>query len=53
MGNFEYQMDKKMFDTIVKARKGEDKKKNPFKYVVDYINQSFGIKGNCSKVILK
>ena len=53
MRNFEYQMDKKMFDSIVKSRKGEDKKINPFKYVVDYINESYGIKGNCIKVILK
>ena len=29
------------------------KKKNPFKYVVEYINQLYGIKGNCSKVIIK
>ena len=53
MRKFEYQMDRAMFNDLISNRKGENKKKNPHKYVIDVINEQFGILGVCTKVIIK
>ena len=45
-----YSMSKKMFDAIVKDRKGEDKKKNPFAYVLEVINHEFGLKNEVTSI---
>ena len=47
--NFEYKMPVEMIKSILKTRK--DKKGSNQKYLCDYVNSSFGIKGNCIKVI--
>lgn len=48
-----YQITKANFDSILKTRKGNDLKMNPYKYVVKIINEQYGILGGCSKVIIK
>lgn len=51
IGNIEYKMEKAMADALLKARKGEDKKKHPQEYLCDVVNEQFGVKGNCVKVL--
>ena len=51
-GNIEYKMSKEMADFYLKNRKGEDKKKYPQKYLCEIVNEQFGIKGVCTKVII-
>jgi hypothetical protein len=51
IGNIEYKMEKAMADALLKARKGEDKKKHPQEYLCSVVNEQFGVKGNCVKVL--
>ena len=53
MKTIEYQMEKEMFNAIIRDRKGADKKINPHKYVIDMINNEYGLLGTVSKIILK
>ena len=53
MDTIEYQMEREMFNAIIKDRKGADKKINPHKYVIDMINNEYGLLGTVSKIILK
>ena len=46
----EYQMSKKMFDTLLKTRKEEEKKMNPYTFVMKIINEQFGVKGEVTHV---
>jgi hypothetical protein len=48
-----YQITKANFDSLLKTRKGNDFKMNPYKYVAKLINDQYGILGGCSKVIIK
>lgn len=49
----EYKMSKKMFDALVKTRATEeDKKMNPYSYVMRVINETFGIKGTVTHIIV-
>lgn len=48
----EYRMPKKMFNAFVKARTGEDKKMNPYTYMMQVINTEFGILGEVKRIVL-
>jgi hypothetical protein len=37
----------------VKNRKGKDRSKNPYKYVLDIINEEYGIKNKVEKISVK
>lgn len=50
-GYFEYKMTKDMADAYLKARKGDDKKKNPQDYLCQIVNEEFGAKGTCVRVL--
>ena len=50
-GDFEYKMTKEMGDAILKTRKGTDKNKHPQDYLCQVVNDEFGIKGNCIRVL--
>ena len=50
-GNFEYKMTKEMANAYLNARKGEEKKKHPQDYLCQVVNNEFGIKGNCTRVL--
>ena len=50
-GNFEYKMTKEMAHAYLNARKGEEKKKHPQEYLCQIVNNEFGIKGNCTRVL--
>lgn len=45
--NIEYRMTKTLAREILKARKGADQNMHPQKYLCQYVNNNFGIKGNC------
>ena len=51
-GTFEYKMPKACAEKLLKERKGEDKKKNPQEYLCQIINEGYGIKGTCVKVVI-
>ena len=50
-GNFEYKMTKEMANAYLNARKGEEKKKHPQEYLCQIVNNEFGIKGTCIRVL--
>lgn len=45
-----YQMTRKTFNGILESRSGEDKKKNPYEYVADYINEQYNLRGKVVSV---
>ena len=47
--DIEYKMSREMFDSIVKKGK---KKDNPFPYVLKVVNETFGIKGTVTRIII-
>ena len=51
-GSFEYKMTKDMANGYLKARKGDDKKKHPQAYLCEIVNTEFGVKGNCTRVLI-
>lgn len=50
-GNFEYKMSKEMANAYLKGRKSTDKNKHPQDYLCQIVNNEFGIKGNCTRVL--
>lgn len=48
---FEYKMTQDMANAYLKLRKGEDKKKHPQEFLCQVVNNEFGIKGTCTKVL--
>ena len=48
-----YELSELMFKNILKTRKGNDTKMNPYKYVAQVINEEYGILGGCKAVIIK
>ena len=51
-GNIEYKMPEAMAKEFLKNRKGEEAKMNPQAYLCDIVNEQFGLKGYCTKVII-
>ena len=51
-GNIEYKMPEAMAKEYLKNRKGEDAKMNPQAYLCKLVNEEFGLKGYCTKVIV-
>ena len=50
-GTIEYKMPEAMAVNYLKTRKGEDKKLEPQAFLRKVINEEFGIKGECVRVI--
>lgn len=48
-----YQITKANFDSLLKTRKGNDLKMNPYKYVAKLIDEQYGILGGCSRIVIK
>lgn len=48
--DIEYQMTKQMFDALLKTRSEEEKKLNPYAFVMQVINREFGIKGTVTHI---
>ena len=45
-----YKMTQKMFDCLLEGRSEEEKKKNPYVYVMQIINEQFGLKGKVTHI---
>lgn len=50
-GAIEYKMPERMAQAYLKMRKGDDMKRNPQEYLCKIVNEEFGLKGHCVKVI--
>lgn len=50
-GAIEYKMPERMAQAYLKMRKGDDAKRNPQEYLCKVVNEEFGLKGYCVKVI--
>lgn len=50
-GTIEYKMPEKMARELLKSRKGDEAKMRPNDYLCKVVNESFGLKGYCVKVI--
>ena len=48
---FEYKMSDQMAREMLKEREGNDFKMNPQDYLCKVVNETFGIKGTCVRVI--
>lgn len=50
--NIEYKMSKTMFQEMLKQRSELEKKQNPYTYVMQVINESFGLRGKVTHLII-
>lgn len=41
----EYQLTKRAFDSMLEMRNDEEKKQNPYQYVMSIINKEYGLRG--------
>lgn len=48
-----YVMSQARFDAIIETRKGEDKKKNPYDYVKDYLNEQENLRGEVVHITIE
>lgn len=46
----EYQMTKKAFDAMLETRNDEEKKQNPYQYVMRLINNEYGLRGTVTSL---
>lgn len=46
----EYQMPKKMFRSMLEKRTKEEGKLNPYDYVMNIINEEFGLRGTVTRL---
>lgn len=46
----EYQMTKKMFDAILATRSEEEKKENPYTFVMGVLNEQNGLRGTVKNI---
>lgn len=51
-GGIEYKMPKLMAKRLLDSRRGEEAKKPNQKFLCEYVDKTFGLKGKCVKVIL-
>lgn len=51
-GSIEYKMPKNMASSYLKTRKGDDSKLRPQDYLCKVVNEEFGLKNHCSRVII-
>ena len=49
--NFEYKMTTRLYEEYLKGRKGKNKNLDPQTYLCQIINEEYGIKGTCVKVL--
>lgn len=48
----EYQMTKATFNAILSTRNEEEKKHNPYEYVMKVINDSYGLRGTVKHIFI-
>ena len=50
-GDVEYEMNKELAKQILATRKGADQNVHPQEFLCRVVNEEFGIKGNCVRVL--
>lgn len=50
-GGIEYEMTKEMAKQILATRKGADQNMHPQEFLKKIVNEEFGLKGNCTRVL--
>ena len=48
-----YVMSQARFNGILETRKGEDKKKNPYEFVKEYLNEQENLRGEVINITIK
>lgn len=49
----EYKMSRAMFDHLLSTRKGDEKKLNPHAFVMGFLNERFGLRGEVKRIIIE
>lgn len=52
IGMYEYKMSSVMAKELLREKKGDDKKLQNNAYLCKVVNEQFGIKGHCNRVIV-
>lgn len=52
-GGIEYEMSKEMAKQILATRKGAEQNMPPQKFLCQVVNEEFGLKGNCTRVLTR
>lgn len=52
-GGIEYEMSKEMAKQILATRKGAEQNMLPQKFLCQVVNEEFGLKGNCTRVLTR
>ncbi len=52
-GGIEYEMSKELAKQILATRKGTDQSCNPQEFLCRVVNEEFGLKGNCTRVLTR
>lgn len=52
-GGIEYEMSKEMAKQILATRKGADQNMSSQKFLCQVVNEEFGLKGNCTRVLTR
>lgn len=52
-GGIEYEMSKELAKQILATRKGTDQNCNPQEFLCRVVNEEFGLKGNCTRVLTR
>lgn len=50
--SIEYQITKKQFDGILSTRNDEEVKSNPYQYVINIINKTYGLRGTVTHLVI-
>lgn len=50
--SIEYQITKKQFDGILSTRNDEEVKSNPYQYVINIINETYGLRGTVTHLVI-
>ncbi len=50
--SIEYQITKKQFDGILSTRSDEEAKSNPYQYVMNIINETYGLRGTVTHLVI-
>lgn len=51
-GSIEYEMSKQLAKSILDTRKGTERNIPPQQFLCQVVNDEFGLKGNCTRVII-
>lgn len=51
--NLKYKMNRKLYNSILDSRSGDERKMGTREFVMKYINDTFGLKGTVTAIIIE